>query len=169
MVQGVPQKRPTLSTPARGRPTCWFLRPSTCIGLERIEAARSCPYPLPCQRYPLPVFHHPGILHRDSCTKTRAIAPALVARLKRRDHSCIGDDLGPESLGDGVSAATSTRASAKPPNRSSCTPTDQPSSVARHDIQRPEVAWSQSSTTTVYVRGYGKKWPESCTGCVAIA
>src|SRR5665647_1484917 len=80
------------------------------------------PYPLPSRWYPLPVFDHPGILHRNSRTKSRAIASALVARLKRRDLSCIGGDLRPEYLGDRVSAPTPARDSARPSNGSSCTP-----------------------------------------------
>ena len=72
----------------------------SCDCRELFKRARTCPYPRR-HLYPVGVFCHPGILHRNSCTKSRAIASALVVRLKRRDLSCIGGDLGPESLGDG--------------------------------------------------------------------
>jgi hypothetical protein len=160
------------ATLARFRPACsWQLGASGSPLHWRaaLEGARVCPYPPPSREYPMGVLDHPGILHRNSCTKSRAIASSLVARLKRRDRSCIGDDLGPESLGDGVSRATSARALARPPNRSPIKPPVHPSSVARHDFQRPEVVWSQAPNLAGYVRGYGQKWPESCTERVLVA
>lgn len=95
------------------------------------------PYPPPSQQYPPGVFCHPGILHRNSSTESRAIASSLVAGLKHRDLSCQGDKMEPESLGDGVSAPTSTRASATSPSWSSRPPPHQPSSVARQDFSGP--------------------------------
>lgn len=91
-------------------------------------------YPPPSIRYPPLVFDHPGILHRNSCTKSRAIAPALVGTLKRRDRSCIGDDLGPESLGDEVTGPASARSSAGPTHGSWSKSPNQPSAVARHNF-----------------------------------
>lgn len=73
-------------------------------------------YPPPSDKNPGGVCSDQGILHRNSRTKSRAIVSALAAALKRRDRSYIGDDLGPESLGDGVSMPASARASARPPS-----------------------------------------------------
>lgn len=94
--------------PGRGHRASWRLGPSASTGRKRTKQTRFWPYPCPSRLYrALPVFDHPGILHRNSRTKSRAIAPSLVVRLKRRDRSCPGDDLGPESLGDGVSRPAS--------------------------------------------------------------
>jgi hypothetical protein len=58
-----------------------FPDPPTCTSATR----RSGGYPLPLPGYPIRVFVHQGILHRNSGTKSRAIAAAVVATLKRRD------------------------------------------------------------------------------------
>jgi len=157
MVQSAPRKRPELATPPADVRQVGPSDLGHGLAWSALKRARSSRYPRPLQDYPLGVFHHPGILHRNNRTKSRAIASDLVARLKRRDRSCIGDDLGPESLGDGVSGPASARASARSPKGSWSTSQHQPSSVARDDFQRPEVALGQRPNLAGYVLGYGQK------------
>ena len=55
--------------------------------------------PLSSARYPTGVFLDPGILHRNSGTKSRTAALAVVATLERRDCLSLGDNLRAVSLG----------------------------------------------------------------------
>jgi hypothetical protein len=97
------------------------------------------PYPPPLTRYPVGVFSDPGILHRNSGTKSRALALAVVVTLKRRDLLCTGGILGPVSLGRGPLAATRSRDASRRGDRPSSSRSDTPSSLARCHFRLHEV------------------------------
>lgn len=103
-------------------------------------------YPPPFAGYGGGVFDHQGILHRNSCTKSRAMASSLIATLKRRDCPRIDDDMGLESLGDGVSGAGSARTCARPPSGTPSTSPNQLSSLVRSNFWCPGVDWVSDGT-----------------------
>jgi hypothetical protein len=89
--------------------------------------------------YPVRVFLDPGILHRNSGTKSRAIILALVASLERRDSLSTGGILGPVSLGQGPLVATRSWDAARRVDRASSGRLSTPSSLARCCFRRSKV------------------------------
>ena len=123
--------------------------------------AHPCGYPPPLALYPYWVFSDPGILHRNSGTKSRTRALVLAATLKRRDCLCMGGILGAVSLGRDPVAATRRRDAARRVDRPSSGRWYTPSSLVRCRFRRHEVATGNCRTPPDTHGGMGRNAQKS--------